>query len=280
MRRKLQALYSLKWDPFSRDVPPEALHRTALAELLCWRTEHVLLEEGGFASVVGEPGLGKSACLRLLEQHLLCASNAKVLSLEHTSGSVESFYREMGERFGVSLTPRNRWGGFKALRECWCDHMEQTLRRPVLLIDEAQLMSTGVLTELRLLSSIRFDSRVILSVVLAGDARLQDKLREEELMALGSRLRVRIALEPLDAEALRALFEHRIAAAGGEALLTDGLKTVLIERAAGNPRALLAMAQDLLVVAVHRELPRLDEQLFLQVFGNDERPPKRGRRSA
>lgn len=280
MRRKLQALYSLKWDPFSRDVPPEALHRTALAELLCWRTEHVLLEEGGFASVVGEPGLGKSACLRLLEQHLLCASNAKVLSLEHTSGSVESFYREMGERFGVSLTPRNRWGGFKALRECWCDHMEQTLLRPVLLIDEAQLMSTGVLTELRLLSSIRFDSRVILSVVLAGDARLQDKLREEELMALGSRLRVRIALEPLDAEALRALFEHRIAAAGGEALLTDGLKTVLIERAAGNPRALLAMAQDLLVVAVHRELPRLDEQLFLQVFGNDERPPKRGRRSA
>lgn len=278
MKRKLQALYGLKWNPFSQEVPPEALYRTALAELLCWRTEHVLLEEGGFASVVGDPGTGKSACLRLLEQHLMHNSTAKVVPLEHASGSVSSFYRELGERFGVSLTPRNRWGGFKALRECWCEHMEKTLLRPVLLADEAQQMGAGVLTEMRLLSSMRFDSRVILSVVLAGDSRLQEKLREEELLPLGSRLRVRIALEPLDREGLLALLEHRLEAAGGSALLTPGLKTTLVERAMGNPRSLLSMGQDLLVVAVHRDLKRLDEKLFLEVFGGDERPPKRGRR--
>jgi type II secretory pathway predicted ATPase ExeA len=280
MRRKLQALYGLKWDPFSREVPPEALYRTALAESLCWRTEHVLLEEGGFASVTGEPGTGKSACLRLLEQHLLRGSSAKAVALEHTSGSVSSFYCELGELFGVALTPRNRWGGFKALRECWCEHMEQTLLRPVLLVDEAQQMSPHVLTELRLLSSMRFDSRVILSVVLAGDHRLLEKLRDEELAPLGSRLRVRIALEPLGKEALLALLDHRLDAAGGGALVTAGLKTTLVERAAGNPRTLLDMGQDLLVVAVHRELKRLDEKLFLEVFGGDDQPPKRGRRSA
>jgi type II secretory pathway predicted ATPase ExeA len=280
VKRKLQALYGLKWDPFSREAPPEALLRTALCESLCWRTEHVLLEEGGFASVVGETGTGKSACLRLLEQHLLRGSSAKVVALEHTSGSVTSFYRELGELFGVALTPRNRWGGFKALRESWCDHMETTLLRPVLLVDEAQQMSPSVLTELRLLSSTRFDSRVILSVVLAGDSRLVDKLREEELVPLGSRLRVRIALEPWDKEPLQAMLEHRLDAAGGGALLTPGLKTTLVERAAGNPRTLLNMGQDLLVVAVHRESKRLDEKLFLEVFGGDEQPQKRGRRSA
>jgi len=280
MKRKLQALYGLKWDPFSQDVPAEALYRTALAESLCWRTEHVLLEEGGFASVIGDPGTGKSTCLRLLEQHLLRNSSAKVVALEHASGSVSSFYCELGELFGVALTPRNRWGGFKALRECWCEHMEQTLLRPVLLVDEAQQTSAGVLTELRLLSSMRFDSRVILSVVLAGDSRLQEKLREEELLPLGSRLRVRLVLEPMDKEGLLALLDHRLAAAGGGALLSSGLKTTLVERAAGNPRALLAMGQDLLVVATHRELERLDEKLFLEVFGGDECQPKPGRRSA
>lgn len=279
MKRKLKA-YGLKWDPFSREVPPEALLRTTLAESLCWRTEHVLLEEGGFASVIGEPGTGKSACLRLVEQHLLRNSGAKVVALEHASGSVSSFYRELGERFGVELTPRNRWGGFKALRETWCEHMETTLLRPVLLVDEAQELNPKVLTELRLLGSTRFDSRVILGVVLAGDRRLQEKLRQEELTPLGSRLRIRLVLEPLAKETLLAVLEHRLEAAGGGALCTQVLKTTLVERAAGNPRTLLNMAQELLVVAVHRELKRLDEKLFLEVFGGDDRPPKRRRRSA
>lgn len=279
MKRKLQALYGLKWDPFSRDVPPEALHRSVLAESLCWRTEHLLLEEGGFAAVLGEPGSGKSALMRLLQQHLQRSSNAKVAEMEHASGSVSDFYRELGELFGVTLTPRNRWGAFKALRECWCAHMETTLLRAVLLVDEAQEMSPSVLTELRLLSSMRFDSRVILGVVLAGDLRLQEKLRQEELAPTGSRLRVRISLEPLDKESLLALLDHRLETAGGSALLTPGLKTTLVERAAGNPRTLIFMGQELLLVATQRELKRLDEKLFLEVFGGgDADPSKRGRK--
>ena len=279
MKHKLKA-YGLKWDPFSREVPVEALYRSKLAESLCWRTEHVLLEDGGFASVIGEPGLGKSACLRLVEQHLLRSSGAKVVTLEHASASVSSFYRELGECFDVKLTPRNRWGGFKALRDTWREHMETTLLRPVLLIDEAQEMNPKVLTELRLLSSTKLDSRVILGVILAGDGRLHDTLRKEELAPLGSRLRVRIALEPLDKETLAAVLDHRLEAAGGSALCTKGLKATLVERAAGNPRALLSMGQDLLIVAVHRELKRLDEKLFLEVYGGDDRPPQRKRRSA
>ena len=127
-------------------------------------------------------------------------------------------------------------------------------------------MNPKVLTELRILSSTRFDSRVILGVVLAGDRRLQDKLRQEELAAFGSRLRVRIALEPMDKDTLQAVLNHRLETAGATALLTKGLKNTLVERAAGNPRVMLSMGQDLLVVAVHRELKRLDEKLFLEVY--------------
>lgn len=279
MKRKLQALYGLKWDPFSREAPPEALYRSKVAESLCWRTEHVLLGEGGFASVLGDPGEGKSACLRLLVQYLSRGTSAKVVALEHASGSVSSFYRELGELFEVTLTPRNRWGGFKALREKWREHMETTLLRPVLLIDEAQEMNPKVLTELRLLSSTTFDSRVILSVVLAGDRRLEEKLRLEELTALGSRLRVRLSLEPMDKETMLALLDHRLEAAGGTALLTPGLKTTLVERSLGNPRALLAMGQELLLHATERELKRLDEKLFLEIFSGDDRGSRKTKRS-
>ncbi|CAG1001634.1 hypothetical protein ANRL2_04089 [Anaerolineae bacterium] len=48
----------------------------------------------------------------------------------------------------------------------------------MLLIDEAQQMHPSVLAELRLLASTQFDSRVLLTVVLAGDRRLNDLLRQ------------------------------------------------------------------------------------------------------
>jgi hypothetical protein len=58
--------------------------------------------------------------------------------------------RELGDLFGVALTPRNRWGGFKTIREKWQAHIEATLIRPVLIIDEAQEMPVNALNELRL----------------------------------------------------------------------------------------------------------------------------------
>jgi type II secretory pathway predicted ATPase ExeA len=277
MKHKLRALYGIKWDPFSREVPTEALYRSTLAESLCWRTEHVLLHEGGFASLIGDPGSGKSACLRLLERHLVGIANVKVAALEHASASVSSVYRELGSLFSVDLSPRNRWGGFSALRVRWEEHLDATLLRPVLLVDEAQEMNPKVLTELRILSSTRLDSRVILCVILAGDRRLYDKLAREELTPIGSRLRVRLQLDPMDPEALQKLLEHRLRAAGATTLLTKPLQRTLVERAAGNPRTLLTMGQELLIEAARRELKAIDEKLFLELYSSPERQPRRRR---
>ncbi|MFV1960020.1 MAG: hypothetical protein ACC662_11485, partial [Planctomycetota bacterium] len=116
--------------------------------------------------------------------------------------------------------------------------------------------------------------------VLAGDRRLEDGLRREELAPLGSRVRVRIKLEALEKDDLLALLAHRLQAAGGQALLTPGLKTTLAERAAGNPRVLLGMAQELLMMAAHHEKKQLDEKLFLEVYGGEDRKPRRQRRRA
>jgi hypothetical protein len=69
------------------------------------------------------------------------------------------------------------WGGFKALRARWSDRIASTLRRPVLIMDEAQEALTPALSELRILASKDLDSRQLLSVVLAGDARLPERLR-------------------------------------------------------------------------------------------------------
>ena len=279
MIKKLQALYGLKWNPFATDVPVEALLTSPELESFCWRIENVQLREGGFALISGDPGLGKSVSLRLLEDRLAqVGGEVRVAILSHPSSSLSSFYRELGDLFGVELTPRNRWGGFKALRERWHEHIESTLMRPVLLIDEAQEMHAKVLTELRILSSTRLDSRVILSVVLAGDRRLTEKLRSEDLLALGSRIRLRLALEAATTEELLAVLEHLLRTAGNKALMTEGLCQTLAERSAGNYRVLVNLGGELLAEGVRREAKRLDEKLFLELYGGGEGPRPGGRK--
>ncbi len=90
----------------------------------------------------------------------------------------------------------NRWGGFKALRERWKTHVASSRIRPVLLVDEAQEMSPEVLSELRILSSADFDATSLLTVVLSGDGRLLERLRQEDLVPLGTRIRTRLVTEP------------------------------------------------------------------------------------
>lgn len=266
MNDKLLALYGLAFNPFSPDLPTEALHLIPPVESFFWKVQQGLLREGGFALITGEPGTGKSVTLRLLSQRLAQEPELVVGVISRPQASVADFYREMGELFGVPLRPHNRWGGSKALRQRWDEHIEQTLIRPVLLLDEAQQTSVAVLNELRLLGSSRFDSRQILTVVLSGDMRLPERFRHEDLLPLGSRIRIRLTLQPASAEQLRTALKHLIDVAGNSALMTPDLIATLSEHALGNYRVLMTLSGELLAAAAEKDLPQLDEKLYFQHF--------------
>ena len=69
MNKRLLNLYSLKFNPFSSQLPANALWVPPSIQSFCWRIEHQI-GEGGFALAVGEPGVGKSVALRILAEHL------------------------------------------------------------------------------------------------------------------------------------------------------------------------------------------------------------------
>lgn len=278
MNRKLLAPYGLKFNPFSAQVPVEALWASPLIAQFGWRVEQQL-GEGGFALISGASGSGKSATLRLLQSRLAAQREVTVGILSRPQAALADFYRELGELFGVALRPHNRWASAKVLREKWLQHIDTALVRPVLFVDEAQEMHAAVLAELRLLTSTELDSRSILTVVLAGDERLHARLETPELVPLASRIRTRLRTEALAPAELLKFLQHLLDSAGNARLMTAGLQQTLCEHAAGNLRLLMNIANDLFLTACNQELVTLDEKLYLQVFNPEPKPATRRLRS-
>jgi general secretion pathway protein A len=274
MNKRLLNLYSLKFNPFSSQLPASALWVPPSIQSFCWRIEHQI-GEGGFALAVGEPGVGKSAALRILAEHLGGLRDLCVGTLTRPQAKMADFYRELGHLFGVALSPNNRWYSSKALREKWLVHIEAANYRPVLLIDEGQEMNSLVLAELRLLASADLDSRSILTIILAGDGRLSARLAEPDLLPIASRIRSRLRLEALSPKQLQECLNHVLKAAGNPKLLSPALIQTLCEHAAGNLRVLMNLANELLVAACQQEREVIDEKLYFEVFALDPKPTKK-----
>lgn len=274
MNKRLLNLYSLKFNPFSSQLPATALWVPPSIQSFCWRIEHQI-GEGGFALAVGEHGVGKSVALRILAEHLGGLRDLCVGTLTRPQAKMADFYRELGHLFGVALSPNNRWYSSKALREKWLAHIEAANYRPVLLIDEGQEMNSLVLAELRLLASADLDSRSILTIILAGDGRLSARLAEPDLLPVASRIRNRLRLEALPPKQLQECLNHLLKAAANPKLLSPALIQTLCEHAAGNLRVLMNLGNELLMAACQQEREVIDEKLYFEVFALDPKPTKK-----
>jgi type II secretory pathway predicted ATPase ExeA len=102
VNNKMLALYGLKWNPFTPNVPTEALHVTTRLESFCWRVQQ-LAGDGGFALVTGAPGCGKSAALRILTASL--ATQRDVTVDQSTTGQHRRLLPRDGRTVRCRATP-------------------------------------------------------------------------------------------------------------------------------------------------------------------------------
>lgn len=268
--KSLLSQYGLKWNPFTKEIPVEGLVPSPRIVEFCWRVENLVMD-GGFSMITGDPGTGKSAALRFLFEKLSKLRELNVQALERAQSNLADFYRELGILFNVDFKVTNRFNAFKVLREKWQSHIESTLFRPVLLIDEAQDMHQIVLSELRSISSAHFDSRSIITVILCGDSRLPEKLGTSELLPLKSRIRNRLITEPLPPKDLSEILSESIRKAGNPNLISKEMIHTIAEHSMGNLRAMMNMSMELLEIALKRELPSIDEKLFLEFYSHPKR---------
>lgn len=243
--------YGLSREPFSIAPDPRFLylsdrHREALAHLL-----YGLQGNGGFVILTGEVGAGKTTlCRGLLEQADVHGRIAYIFNPRLTE--LELLQTVCGE-FGLEVEASSR-SSIKALIDTLNAFLlaEHTGgRRCVLVIDEAQNLSDGVLEQLRLLTNLETTERKLLLIVLVGQPELREMLARPQLAALAQRVIARYHLEPLSAADTRAYVRHRLRVAGATDPLPLGDAAVARVHAitAGVPRRINLLCDRALLAA-------------------------------
>jgi hypothetical protein len=108
----------------------------------------------------------------------------------------------------------------------------------VLVIDEAQNLTEGVLESVRLLSNFETPWMKLMQIVLAGQPQLAERLAKPSMAQLRQRVSFAIQIEPLTSEEVTAYVDHRLWVAGykGVPLFSDGGRKLIAEKSEGIPR--------------------------------------------
>jgi general secretion pathway protein A len=200
----------------------EAILRTLDARMSC--------------ALIAPAGTGKTSVLRAVIARLPEA-RYRTHYVKVTGLSKRDMCREIGQAMG--LVPV---GTYPALVRKLQDHFLQAADtdglRPVLILDEAHDLRVETLSMMRLLTNFDMDSRLVLSVVLAGQPKLRDLLRRDELEDVARRLSHYATLRTLSREEIERYVEHRCTIAGaGKVPFDKGALDALFEIGRGNLRA-------------------------------------------
>jgi general secretion pathway protein A len=209
--------FGLTEAPFSIAPDPRFLymseqHREALAHLLFGVSSN-----GGFVLLTGEVGTGKTTVLRCLLEQL--PEQTEVAFILNPKYSVTGLLSAICDDLGIDYNPSSEMKDYvDALNEHLLENHRNNLQT-VLIIDEAQNLSTDVLETIRLLTNLETNTRKLLQVILIGQPELLAMLERPELRQMNQRITARYHLRALRQEELADYIAHRLSVAGVECQL-------------------------------------------------------------
>lgn len=232
----LRAHFHLNTTPFTREVTVERCwvsptHEQILSDLMA------TVEQRMSAALIAPAGTGKTTLLRRL-QALLAEARYRLHYVKVTSLSKRDFCRELSVAIGAR--PAGTYATLvRRIQERMLGLLEQDSLRPVLVIDEAHDMRPDVLAVLRVLTNFEMDSRLVISVLLAGQMPLKTMLKRDELESVRRRLAHVATMRLLSREETVSYVQHRLDISGGSTDIFDPLAhDAIYEMTQGNLRAI------------------------------------------
>jgi type II secretory pathway predicted ATPase ExeA len=247
--------FGLVCRPFSKTPDPAflyegRLHAEALARL------ELAVEDKDVALLTGEIGAGKTTLSRALIDRLDERFRAVLVINPRLSPS--QLLALVAERLGVKTRALKKTALLDALTErLFALYEEGSI--PLIIIDEAQMMSKLVFEELRLLTNLSLDHAPLVGLLLIGQPELRNKLGKAGYRSFAQRVGMAYHLGPLDERETGQYVAHRLAVAGrGEGLFTEDAIDRVHAGSHGIPRSINTICQNALLVGYGHDAAEID----------------------
>jgi general secretion pathway protein A len=257
------SFFGFKEPPFKLSPDPRFFfsskkHQEAFSHIL-----YGLKERKGFIVVTGEVGTGKTTLCRLLLAKL--DPTVRTALLFNPQLTTVELLQSINQDFGLKGDGQTKKALLDELNRFLLDLLAQG-GNALLIIDEAQLLTTECLEEIRLLSNLETDQSKLIQILLIGQPELKEKLSQHALRQLRQRISIMYEIEPLDREEVTAYIESRIEVAGGKEKVSFAPKAIdrIYAFSNGFPRLINVVADQALLAAYVANTTFISETLVKQ----------------
>lgn len=248
-----EAFYGFRDRPFDLTPNPRYLvltdaHREALSNL-----EYGIASRKGITLLIGEAGTGKTTVIRAAMERQ--PDRVHVVQVQNPALTRVEFVEMLATRFNLSERARTSKSAFLLELETLLQRRRDNGEWSVLVMDEAQSLPLELLEEIRLLANMEAGGQMLLSVILAGQPELAERLNEQSLRQLKQRIALRCELRPLTLPETCAYLAGRIRAAGGVGAHAFTREAVIgiHQGAKGIPRTVSVIADNALLTGFATE---------------------------
>ncbi|PKN52904.1 MAG: ATPase [Deltaproteobacteria bacterium HGW-Deltaproteobacteria-13] len=254
--------FGLKENPFSLSPDARYLfrseqHRDALNSLI-----YGIKEKKGFVLISGGIGLGKTTICRSLLASL--DDSVETALIFNTAISDLDLLETILGEYGIDIKneSRNKKYYIDVLNEFLLKNFAAG-KTAVLLVDEAQNLSHGVLEQIRMLSNLETETEKLIQIILIGQPELNNTLMLPALRQLNERITVRYDLKPFSPREVSDYIQHRLTVAQGPGSIkfTGGALNLIYFFAEGIPRRINALCDRALLIAYTKNTSKIDRRI-------------------
>jgi len=199
--------FSFRERPFKLVPNPAYLFLSKSHEEVLAHLTYAVIQGDGFVEITGEVGTGKTTICRAFLENL--DNNTKAAYIFNPNLNSIQLLKAINDEFGIASNADNTKDLIDRLNSFLIEKKAQG-KNIILIIDEAQNLTTEVLEQLRLLSNLETSRDKLLQIILVGQPELGEKLDSHELRQLDQRITLRCQLVPLSYKEVQEYIQHRI----------------------------------------------------------------------
>jgi general secretion pathway protein A len=260
-----EAFYGLREKPFSILPDPDLIYWGRNHLLAFAMLEFGIMNSAGFTVITGDIGSGKTTLLRYLLRRL--NQEIAVALISNTPRGPDGLLRWIM----MSLNQPHE-GSHPALYQRFQEFLDKEHMRgsrTVLIVDEAQNLGLEALEELRMLTNVNVDKRLLLQIILVGQPQLKDMLRTPQLLQFAQRVSSDFHIRPLSADDVPNYINYRLAAVGSRfQLFSDEACKLIADASLGIPRTINILCDTALVYGFATSVQEIGPDLVLKVLQN------------